>query len=420
MKTFTEANEILQKFWPTKLSRQHVYTLETMTRLMDYLGNPQDKLRVVHIAGTSGKTSTTYYAAALLKAAGKKVGLTVSPHVDEINERVQIGLVPLPEAEFCQELTEFLKLVKKSGLEPSYFEVMVAFAYWEFVRQGVEYAAVEVGLGGLVDGTNVVIRPDKVCIITDIGLDHINILGSTLGEIAKHKAGIIQLHNNVFCYRQEQPVLDQISKQAKQKDADVHILGDDAILSGLDHLPLFQRRNLGLALQAVNQALHQDGKPNITDKQLAEAAKTYIPARMEEVKIGDKIVIMDGAHNAQKLHALCQSVRAKYPQQRIAAVASFVGQRSYRLDDAVKELAQLLDYIIITSFHGPQDGPHASVSAEELLKIFNRHCAKPVEVVADPPQALQRLLRCSQPVLMVTGSFYLLNHVRPLLLGNKR
>ena len=120
MKTFAAANEVLRRYWPDKLSRR-AYTLDQMVQLMDYLGNPQDKLKVIHVAGTSGKTSTAYYAAALLKAAGKKAGLTVSPHVDEINERVQIDLTPLSEATFCRQLNMFLELVQKSGLTPTYF-----------------------------------------------------------------------------------------------------------------------------------------------------------------------------------------------------------------------------------------------------------------------------------------------------------
>lgn len=415
MKTFDEANEALRKFWPDLLSRKHVYTLETITRLLDYVGNPQDKLKVVHVAGTSGKTSTTYYAAALLQAAGKKVGLTVSPHVDEINERVQINMVPLAEDVFCGELTEFMKLVTKSGVDASYFEILVAFAYWEFVRQGMEYAAVEVGLGGLVDGTNVITRRDKVCVITDIGLDHINILGTTLGEIAEHKAGIIQLHNGVFCYQQDQSVMDQINARAKQKQADLHVLGPDAVLSDMKSLPLFQQRNLGLARQAVNYALHQQGEPELTDEMVAQAAKTYIPARMEEVQYKGKTIIIDGAHNGQKLHALSESVRSKYPGQSIAAVVSFVSQRSYRLEDSAEELTALLDHVIITSFKSAQDGPHGSVDAEELRQIFTAHGAKSIEVAPDPAAALQLLLARPEPILMIAGSFYLLNHIRPLL-----
>ncbi len=415
MKTFAEVNQVLRQFWPDKLSRPQVYTLDSMVRLMDYLDNPQDKLKIIHVAGTSGKTSTAYYAAALLKAAGKKVGLTVSPHVDEINERVQIDLVPMSEAAFCRELTTFLGVLKKSGVEASYFEVMIAFAYWEFVRQGVEYASIEVGLGGLLDATNVITRPDKVCVITDIGLDHLNVLGDTLEAIAEQKAGIIGLHNSVFCYRQEKAIIDQIDKQARQKQADLHILEPTAALSKLESLPVFQQRNLGLARAAVDCMLEQNDEPLLTDAMLAQAAKTYIPARMETMSYGDKTIIVDGAHNAQKLHALTASVRRKYPDQPIAAVVSFVDGRGYRLEDSAEELARLLDHIIITSFEGPQDGPNQSVKSDDLVDIFTRHGATSIEVVSDPQAALQTLIARPEPILMVTGSFYLLNHIRPLL-----
>lgn len=415
MKTFAEANEALRHFWQDERTKPRTYTLDTITALMDYLNNPQERLKTIHIAGTSGKTSTAYYTAALLKAAGKKVGLTVSPHVDEINERVQVNAVPLAEHTFCSELAVFLELIKKSGLEPSYFEAMIAFAFWEFVRMQMEYAVVEVGLGGLTDATNVMRREDKVCIITDIDLDHTNRLGATLAEIAEHKAGIIQLHNSVFCYRKTPEIMDRIVERARQKRADLHVLDDDAVESGLDFLPLFQRSNLGLARAAVDYILKQNGEDGLTDKMVAEAAKTYIPARMEEVAYGNRTVIVDGAHNAQKLHALAESVRRKHPGQKIAAVVSFVGHRSFRLEDSAEELARLLDHIIITVFYGPQDGPHASENPHELADIFRRHGAASLEVVEDPAEAFHMLLTRPEPVLMVTGSFYLLNHIRPLL-----
>src|SRR5690606_38872097 len=119
----------------------------------------------------------------LLAAAGQKVGMTVSPHVYEVNERVQINTKPLAETQFCRELSRFLNIIQSSGVRPTYFELLVAFAYWEFAEQGVDYAVIEVGLGGLLDGTNVVARDDKVCIITDIGFDHTSVLGKTLSAI---------------------------------------------------------------------------------------------------------------------------------------------------------------------------------------------------------------------------------------------
>jgi len=413
MKTFTEANELLRQYWPELLPRK-AYTLDYMVQLMEFLDNPQDKLKVIHVAGTSGKTSTCYYAAALLKAAGKKVGLTVSPHVDEINERVQIDLVPMAEGLFCSELDYFLRLIKKSGLKPTYFEVLVAFAYWEFVRQGVEYAVVEVGMGGLLDGTNVVNRPDKVCIIADIGLDHINVLGNTIGEIAEQKAGIIQLHNSVFCYRQGKDVMRPIEERAKQKQADLHVLDPKSAQVRLPNLPLFQQRNLGLAHTAVSHALGQDGLI-LDDSMVAAAAETYIPARMEVTHTHGKTVIMDGAHNAQKLGALGASLKQKYPGQSFAAVVGFVGKRSYRLDDAVEELARLLDHVIVTSFHGSQDTRPDSEDPAEIAPLFKQHGATSVQVIPDAKAALDALLARPEPVLLIVGSFYMLNEIRPLL-----
>lgn len=209
--------------------------------------------------------------------------------------------------------------------------------------------------------------------------------------------------------------MDQISGRVKQKQADLHILQPSAMLSNIDSLPLFQQRNLGLAHAAVDCILNQNGEPALTDEMTQQAAKTYIPGRMEEVRLQGKTLIIDGAHNAQKLHALSTSVRRRYPDQPIAAVVSFVGGRSYRLEDAAEELIPLLDHIIITSFNSPQDGPHASVEAHDLAELFVRHRAKSVEIVPDPRAAFQKLLERPELILMVAGSFYLLNHIRPLV-----
>src|SRR5690242_11737518 len=120
MNTLAEASKALEAYWPSNQKRLFKHTLEHIERFMEFLGSPQDKLQVIHVAGTSGKTSTAYYAAALLHASGKSVGLTVSPHVDAINERVQVNLHPLAEKPFCAELTTFLELVEKSGIQLNY------------------------------------------------------------------------------------------------------------------------------------------------------------------------------------------------------------------------------------------------------------------------------------------------------------
>src|SRR5690349_16238782 len=150
-----EAEKALEAFLPSRLPRP-AYTLDHILQFMDFIGNPQELPQVIHVAGTSGKTSTAYYAAALLKGAHKRAGILVLPHVMSITERVQIDLKPLDDAVFCSELAVFLSLIDKSGLKLSYAEILYAFAYWEFARQKVEYVVVETGLGGLLDATNVV------------------------------------------------------------------------------------------------------------------------------------------------------------------------------------------------------------------------------------------------------------------------
>lgn len=408
---FAEARERLSLFYMVSSG----YKLDAVKQFLSYLGNPQDNLKVVHIAGTSGKTSTAYYCAALLKAAGYKVGLTVSPHVDEINERVQINLVPLPEDVFCKELDTLLALVVESGLKLSYFEIMVAFAYWKFAKDKVDYAVVEVGLGGRIDGTNVVSRSDKVCAITDIGFDHTKILGTTLPEITAEKAGIIGEYNEVFTHRQASEVLDVIKDASKKQHAKLHIVDEKNDLRFVD-LPLFQRHNIQLAV-AVCTAVLARGHKKLVDSCIAEAARAYIPARMEIVEYAGKTIIVDGAHNGQKLHTLLASIADRYPGLAIAGLVAFVDGDEVRMSEGVHELIKNLNYIIVTEFKSEQDVPKQSVSAKFIVETCKRNGFGSIEEAAEPEKALTQLLKQPEPILLVTGSFYLLNHVRPHIMG---
>lgn len=418
--SFAQARALLLEYMPAKLNRK-AYTLDVIRRLMTYLGDPQEKLRIVHVAGTSGKTSTSYYAAALLQAAGYKVGLTVSPHVDEVNERVQINCVPLAETEFCSELGQFMDLVTASRLRPSYFELLVAFAFWEFARQQVDYAVIEVGLGGLLDATNVVRRPDKTCIITDIGLDHMTVLGDTLPEIAAQKAGIIQKGNAVFCYRQATEVAAVFEERAKEVSAGLQMIEPYALPLAFDFLPLFQRRNFGLSLAAVRFVMQRDGGPELSEQMQLAAAHTYVPARMETISLGGKTIILDGAHNSQKLRALLASIGEKYPGQTLAVLASFAAGRDYRIEPAVRQIAKACNHLIISTFAGPQDFPNHSVLPDEIAQAARSADmpASRITVITDAKAAWRALLARPESVLLVTGSFYFLNHIRPFVLERK-
>lgn len=415
--TFAEVEAALAKLAPNALD-SHAQHPERMTQLMEFLGNPQDTYKVVHVAGTSGKTSTAYYVAALLQAAGRRVGLTISPHVDAINERVQIGLQPLPQAEFCTEFGDFLELIKPSGIVPMYFEACIAFAFWQFARRGVEYAVIEVGVGGLVDSTNVVHQPNKICVITDIGYGHVGVLGHTLAEIAAQKAGIIQLHNSVFCHPQGPEIMQQIRARAQQKQADLHEV-DEPMAADVAFLPQFQQRNFHLSKAVAQFALARDGgdAARLTPTAIMHAAHTLIPGRMELRTQGDKTIILDGAHNPQKLRALVASLQVQFPDQPVAVLFALTRSSPAFVARMVHELRPLRPYVIATGFAPDPAGHYGSVAAENIQTAL-QPAALRGEMIADPTQAFAALLARPEQILLVTGSFYLLNPIRPLLTGN--
>ena len=162
--------------------------LENTLRLMAHVGNPHEKLRAIHVAGTNGKGSTSHLIAAVLQAAGYKVGLYTSPHLVSLTERIRINGVPIPESEVAQFVETNQAFLDEA--QPSFFETMTAMAFAYFVAQEVDVAVVEVGLGGRLDSTNVL--TPVLSVITNIGLDHTEFLGNTLAKIAREKAGIIK------------------------------------------------------------------------------------------------------------------------------------------------------------------------------------------------------------------------------------
>ncbi|HEU4966084.1 MAG TPA: Mur ligase family protein [Candidatus Saccharimonadales bacterium] len=411
IRNFADARHALQSFYNQPGS--NTYTLERMRDLMHFLGDPQNTLKVIHVAGTSGKTSTAYYASSLLEASGATVGLSVSPHVDEVNERVQINRMPLPEVEFCARLASFMQEVGRSGIKPSYFELMVAFAYAEFARRKVDYAVMEVGLGGLLDATNVVARPDKVCIITDIGLDHVEVLGDTLPEIAAQKAGIITPGNPVFAHRQAPEIMAVFEQAARRENAVLHIVEPVQTDDTLADLPLFQQRNFHLADQAIAFTLDRDCRAGLAQEAHQTAAHIHIPGRMDTVVRRGKTIIFDGAHNEQKMTAFMQSVQAAYPHQPLAAVVAFVKHKSNRWQLALEVLIRANVYCIVTSFNlEPDDRIKQSIPAQAIADYFVSRGYTSYEVEPDLAKAGALLLRRPEPLLLVTGSFYMLHDAR--------
>lgn len=388
--------------------------LERVLSLLKELGDPQEKLRIVHIAGTSGKTSTSYYMAALLGAAGRKVGLTVSPHVDAINERIQINGQPLPEDVFCRELGELLEVVGRAQEKPSYFELLTVMAYWVFARQDVDYAVVETGLGGLHDATNVVKRQDKVCIITDIGFDHMHILGDTLAKIAAQKAGIIQDRNQAFMYKQKAEIMRPIRSRVAKHHARLQTLDEQAERriwhSALTDLTGYQRRNWLLAYAAYRHLEKRDDLKHLTSKALRQTQSIDMPGRLETKQIKGKTVVMDGAHNPQKMSALIHTFRQLYPGVKPVVLLSLKDNKDQ--DGLAPLLVSFASRIIVTTFATVQDFPASSMDPEELGASLQGAGAKHVQVIPDQHQAFRAFLEAAGEVCLITGSFYLLSQLR--------
>lgn len=413
LRSLAEAEKTLLAFIPSGPVEKR-YSLDRIRTLMTFLGNPQNGVKIIHVAGTSGKTSTAYYCAALLREAGHTVGLTVSPHIDKVSERAQINLEPLDDETFCRELSAFLTLVEESGVVPSYFEVLIAFAFWLFYQQGVEYAVIEVGIGGLLDSTNIIDRPDKTCVITDIGFDHVALLGTTLPDIATQKAGIIHSHNTVFMYEQGHGVSDVVRTVCREVGAQLSIADSpDATASWNTNLPTFQRRNFNLALTVVRHLL----KESLTAEQVKQAASIYVPARAEQVVYRGKTLILDGSHNPQKLSALVGSLTERSEVPLTALLVSFGENKELSIEENLQVLRKFSDTIVITAFWLGEGTPRRAIDPSIIATAAQQVGFREITVEPDPHKALDLLLQKDAQRLVVTGSFYLLNHIRPVVMS---
>lgn len=407
--TITEAEQYILGYSPEKRAGE-TYTLERMKTLMHHLGNPQNKIPAVHVAGTSGKTSTAYFIRWLLQAHGQRTGLTTSPHIASITERVQVDGVPLADDTFMSYLDEFIGLIEDGpDLHPTYFELLTAFAFWVFSREHVDYMVIEVGLGGLLDATNVIDGSQKVSVITPIGLDHTDVLGNTVGEIANQKAGIVNTDSVVFTIPQAPEAYKIISTVAANNNTrliDVRPTRDTSL-----PMPLFQQDNFSLARTVVAYIAERDNLKPIHDAAINQAITATPPGRFEVYEIQGKTIVLDGAHNPQKLSAFLEALRHRYDGP-YAWLIGFVSAPEKKIDDCIDVIANQNDRYIATQFSIGQDikGRTSTPAANINEKMAARNCD--VATHPNPNDAFDQLLNFEQRVLVVTGSLYIVAQLR--------
>lgn len=383
------------------------YKLERVRLLHEHVGNPQNDLKILHITGTSGKTSTAYYARALLESTRATVGLTVSPHIKTTCERIQIHGAPISESLFVDYFNEFYPLVADFQPRPTYFELMTAFSYWVFKRENVEYAVIEVGLGGKYDATNVAAREDKVCIINSIGYDHTEILGDSLAAIAGEKAGIIKEKNVVFTVPQEEEARVVLEAEAEKRHARLSVI--HPVLDHQSPIPLFQQQNFQLALAAVRYVAERDGS-QLPDNVESIGEQVSVPGRYESYTVNGKTIVLDGAHNPQKLEALIEVLTERHLQPAVV-VAGLSEAPPKKVLECVRLLSDFSVKTLYTTFSVQRDVTRYSVR----LEMFSELKREQDELIEKPEDALRSALQGGQNVIVVTGSLYLVSIVRPFV-----
>ena len=355
--------------------------LERMAELMERLGNPQDKLQIVHVAGTNGKGSTCVFTASILQAAGYRTGLFTSPAILDFCDRIRVDGRNITVEELRDITMEVRAQADAMDDHPTEFELMTAVAFLQFARRGCDICVVEVGMGGRLDSTNIIKRP-AVCAITPIALDHTAFLGDTIGAIANEKAGIIKFGSRVVSAAQERDADTVIRKAVGRNDAHLRFVRASDVLGtsedfsyylepGWGHFQLgmkgsYQPQNAALALEIV-YALREEGW-SISDDAIREGlAQARWPGRFELMGQNPPFIV-DGGHNPQGARALVDSLAQWYPDRPVFFVMGVLADKDYNT---------MLDTVIAypgtrAFFTIEPPNPRALTSADLAAAIKNR------------------------------------------------
>lgn len=386
---------------------------ERAAELLGLLGDPQDQVPVVHIAGTAGKGSVAGFLTAVLTAHGFRVGTHVSPHVHDVLERFQLDGTPAP----AELVLPALEAVRGAGLRlsaadcgpPTFPEVAAATAFRLFADRPVDYAVVETGLGGLLDATNTVTRSDKLALLTTMGLDHTAVLGSTIAEIATQKAGILP-RDGVCLALPSGPESDSaVLLRAERRRCSVRFVDPDdvdALVPPDRALGLpgeHQRANAALAVRAAAVLAGRDGWDLDADLTAAALAGLRMPGRFEERATVCGPVVLDGAHNPIKLAALRRSVETRFPGRPVGWVLSLKQDKD--LPAALRALAP--GQVVVATRYAERAGRPGPVEARTLAEAALAAGARVAEDADDLAEAIARAHELAEGPVVVTGSFFL-------------
>jgi dihydrofolate synthase/folylpolyglutamate synthase len=435
--------------------------LDRIRTVLKLLGDPQEKLRIVHVAGSKGKGSTSAMLESILRHAGYRTGLFTSPHLCRVEERIQVDGTPIQPLELTALMEEIRAAIAKmdeTGQAVTFFEVATALGFLSFVRHGVDVAIVEVGLGGRFDSTNVC-NP-LVSIITSISFDHTQQLGNHLASIAMEKAGIIKSGRPTISGVTAPEARDVIESTCRERNSELRQLGGDFsykyepgkvgkskiggspsrvhIATGQRIWPVMELGLLG-EHQAANAAVAVACVEHLrefglrVDDQAVQAGLKQVnwPARMEVLGL-EPIVVLDCAHNVASAQALVDTLRASFPPRRSEIQGNgvisnqeikdilenrlliFAGSSDKDLAGILQVLTPPFDHVYLTRYsHSPR-----AVPVERLAEILQQQSPAPYTLCETPLHAWRAARAAAGPddLICITGSVFLAGELRPILL----
>lgn len=382
---------------------------------MAKLGNPQDQVKTVHITGTNGKGSTSYYLATLLKKAGQKTGLFVSPYVYRFNERIQLNNQDISDQDLVKAANKvqaaFEEIQKEDddfSLVTFEYEVAIAFVY--FADQKCDYAVIEVGIGGEHDKTNVI--TPEASIITTIGLDHEQIIGPTIQDIAREKSGIIKRNRPVVLGNVPKEVLPILKQKAEKEQAPLYQLGRDfevkldeqIVYSDNEHELAFKLRPQveGFDIAIAVRTFFLLDLPLTNEKVEQAIDQTVIPGRYQVLQT-KPLIILDGAHNIQAMTNLLKTVHqlAEKRQGHIHALVTMMKDKDL---EQVFALFKQNDDVLLTTL----DYPRVAEQNDFPIDVQRRY-----NYERDYQRGFTTLKNkmADNDILLVTGSFYLVSAI---------
>ncbi len=438
---FSDIRQVIDYLYFKRPHGQVKLGMQRIEYIMEKLGNPQKMYKTIHVAGTNGKGSITRTLSTILTETGLKVGANYSPHLVKFNERITVNDENISDDDIVEVMNHLHPVIEEMDriseeMKPSFFEIITAMAFEYFKMKEVDAAVIEVGLGGRFDATSVVVP--QVCVISNVGFDHMKTLGDTLAKIAFEKSGIIKRGIPVITGSEEPEALEVITRRCLEENSELYVLRNEfcyepvkTVMSAnvfdysdeelrmknleLNLNGLHQFKNCSVAIKAYKEYC-KSTNTEFDEKSVRNALKKVNWAGRFE-KISDSpVIVIDGAHNMQGVDALIENWNTYFPGEKPVLLTGMLSDKEF--GPMIKKLACLSGHVVVTEPEAPRE--------TDTMLIFNAYKEHlPEDSVfyfSDRNEACEKAKELSDyfgiPIL-ITGSLYVIGYLKEIFLGMK-